>query len=200
MSESIIWLSGTGWRANSYVAGNILVDAAVSLDAVYPYREQIDTIVLTHGHFDHTANLSELAKLCSAEVMIGEYELPFLSDPRLSLSSHFGENPSAYPAKILKDGDTIGEFKVYHTPGHTQGSISLFRELDGALIAGDTIFPEGSFGRFDLPSGNREELIASICRLAELPVNSLWPGHDMPVAADAKRHILLSRHFVQQHG
>ncbi|HJJ36971.1 MAG: MBL fold metallo-hydrolase [Methanocorpusculum sp.] len=200
MNESIIWLSGTGWRANSYVAGNILVDAAVSADAVYPYREQIDTIVLTHGHFDHTANLLELAELCSAEVMIGEYDLPFLSDPRISLSHQFGQRPTAYPAKILKDGDTVGGFRVYHTPGHTRGSISLFRESDGALIAGDTIFPEGSFGRFDLPTGSRADLVGSISKLAELPVNSLWPGHDMPVVTDAKRHVLLSKQFLERYG
>ncbi len=200
MSESIIWLSGTGWGANSYVAGNILFDAAVSADAVFPYRDQIDTIVLTHGHYDHTVNLMKLAELCSAKVMIGEYDLPFLTDAKLSFSNQFGEQPPKYPAEILKDGDRVGEFTVYHTPGHTHGSICLFRESDGALIAGDTIFPNGSFGRVDLPTGNHAELISSINKLAELPVESLWCGHEMPVVKDAKRHVLLSHYDVVRYG
>lgn len=200
MSESVIWLSGTGWRANSYIAGNILVDAAVSVDAVQPYREQIDTIILTHGHYDHIVNLVRLAEFCNAKVMIGEYELPFLSDAQLSLANQFGEQPPNYPAEILKDGDRVGNFTVYHTPGHTKGSICLFREADGALIAGDTIFPNGSFGRFDLPTGNHAQLVSSINRLAELPVESLWPGHEMPVVTDAKRHVLLSKYDVVRYG
>lgn len=200
MSESVIWLSGTGWRANSYIAGNILVDAAVSVDAVQPYREQIDTIILTHGHYDHIVNLVRLAEFCNAKVMIGEYELPFLSDAQLSLANQFGEQPPNYPAEILKDGDRVGDFTVYHTPGHTQGSICLFREADGALIAGDTIFPEGSFGRCDLPTGNHAQLVSSINRLAELPVESLWSGHEMPVVTDAKRHVLLSKYDVVRYG
>ena len=200
MSESIIWLSGSGWRANSYIAGNILFDAGISVDAVYPYKDQIDTIVLTHGHFDHTANLAKLAELCNAKVMIGEYELPFLTDASLCLSNRFGEQPPNYPAEILKDGDKIGEFTVYHTPGHTQGGICLFRESDGALIAGDTIFPNGSFGRYDLPTGNHTQLIASINKIAELPVQSLWCGHEMPVVKEAKRHVLLSKHDVVRYG
>ncbi len=200
MSESIIWLSGTGWRANSYIAGNILVDAAVSVDAVQPYRDQIDTIVLTHGHYDHMVNLVRLAEFCNAKVMIGEYDLPFLTDGKLSLSNQFGEQPPKCPAEILIDGDRVGDFTVYHTPGHTHGSICLFRESDGALIAGDTIFPNGSFGRFDLPTGNHAELVSSINRLAELPVESLWPGHEMPVVTDAKRHVLLSKYDVVRYG
>lgn len=200
MSESIIWLSGTGWRANSYIAGNILVDAAVSVDAVQPYRDQIDTIVLTHGHYDHMVNLVRLAEFCNAKVMIGEYDLPFLSDAKLSLSIQFGEQPPKCPAEILKDGDRVGDFTVYHTPGHTQGSICLFREADGALIAGDTIFPNGSFGRYDLPTGNHAQLISSINRIADMPVESLWPGHEMPVVTDAKRHVLLSKYDVVRYG
>ena len=200
MSESIIWLSGSGWRANSYIAGNILFDAGISVDAVYPYKNQIDTIVLTHGHFDHTANLAKIAELCNAKVMIGEYELPFLTDASLCLSNRFGEQPPNYPAEILKDGDKIGEFTVYHTPGHTQGGICLFRESDGALIAGDTIFPNGSFGRYDLPTGNHTQLIASINKIAELPVQSLWCGHEMPVVKEAKRHVLLSKHDIVRYG
>ncbi len=49
------WLySGEPW-ANAYVVGDILVDAGVLPMAVAPYKDQIETIVLTHCHFDHIA-------------------------------------------------------------------------------------------------------------------------------------------------
>ncbi|HJK59086.1 MAG TPA: MBL fold metallo-hydrolase, partial [Methanocorpusculum sp.] len=61
MREPIRWLREIGWRANSYICGNILIDAAQPVTEVAPYKDQIDTIVLTHGHFDHMANLADLA-------------------------------------------------------------------------------------------------------------------------------------------
>lgn len=70
MCEPIRWLKEIGWRANSYVCGNILVDASQPVTAVAPYKDQIEAIVLTHGHFDHMANLRALADLCEASVCI----------------------------------------------------------------------------------------------------------------------------------
>ncbi|MDO5845282.1 MAG: MBL fold metallo-hydrolase, partial [Methanocorpusculum sp.] len=137
--EKPIWIKGRAWEANSYIIGNILIDASVSVDKIEPYKNQIDTIVLTHGHFDHFANLVSLSKLCGADVYIGEFDLPFLSDESLSLSAHFSRKASCYPASILRDGDMVEDFQVYHTPGHTKGGICLFRKADGVLISGDTI-------------------------------------------------------------
>ncbi|MDO5844059.1 MAG: MBL fold metallo-hydrolase, partial [Methanocorpusculum sp.] len=57
----------------------------------------------------------------------------------------------------------------------------------------DTIFPNGSFGRTDLPTGSHEDMVKSINRLAELKVESIWPGHETPVLENGKRDILLSQ-------
>ena len=200
MREPIRWLKEIGWRANSYVCGNILVDASQPVTAVAPYKDQIEVIVLTHGHFDHMANLRALADLCEASVCIGEGDLAFLSDDALSLAGHFGEHSPGVPASPLADGDRIGEFVVIHTPGHTRGSICLYREEDGALIAGDTLFPHGSFGRTDLPTGSHADLVASVNRLATLRIDSLWCGHDMPVPSGAMRDVLLSQAEVAKYG
>lgn len=200
MREPIRWLRESGWRANSYVCGSILVDAAQPVTAVEPYRDQIEAIVLTHGHYDHLANLAALAELCDALVFIGEQELSLLTDDALSRSSQFGEHAPQYLASPLVDGDVIGGFTVLHTPGHTRGSICLYREEDGALIAGDTLFPHGSFGRTDLPTGSHVDLVASINRLAGLAIDSLWCGHDMPVPSGAKPHVLLSQAEVPRYG
>jgi glyoxylase-like metal-dependent hydrolase (beta-lactamase superfamily II) len=198
MTEPIIWLRGRAWRANSYVIGNILVDAGLPVSDIQPYRDQIDTIVLTHGHYDHTANIREIADLTGAGVFIGESDAPFLSDDALCRASAFGARPPGGPADPLKDH--VGEFRVLRTPGHTHGSVCLFREEDGALIAGDTLFPHGSFGRTDLPTGDHQELVASVDRLAELSVRSLWCGHETPVPSDAMHDVLLSKAEVRRYG
>ncbi|MDO5846288.1 MAG: MBL fold metallo-hydrolase, partial [Methanocorpusculum sp.] len=160
-----LWIPGHAWQANSYLAGNILFDAGVTLDTIAPYKTQIDTIILTHGHYDHTAHAAEISAFCGADVYIGEYDLPYLTDSSLSLSAHFAAKQTECKARPLKDGDEFGDFRVYHTPGHTAGSICLFREDDGVLISGDTLFPDGSYGRCDLPTGNASDLKTSIDRI-----------------------------------
>ena len=52
------WLTNGDVWANSYVVGNILVDAGVMPMAVAPYKEQIETIVLTHCQFHHAREAS----------------------------------------------------------------------------------------------------------------------------------------------
>ena len=193
-----LYIQGHIWQANSYLADNILFDAGILPERILPYKDRIDTIVLTHGHFDHIVHAKEIADLCSAEICIGEFDSKFLSESELSLSRHFGaDQPKIQCAKTLADGDRVGDFVVYHTPGHTRGSICLFREADGVLISGDTIFPDGSYGRCDLPIGDMTSLKSSITKIAELPVESIWCGHGMPVPENAKRHILLSAEYVK---
>jgi hydroxyacylglutathione hydrolase len=58
---------------------------------------------------------------------------------------------------------------VLYTPGHTEGSVSLYLPAQKLLIAGDTLFA-GSVGRTDFPGGNAGKLLASIEeRLLALP-------------------------------
>ena len=195
--ESPLTIPGHFWQANSYLVGNTLIDAGIDPERIIPYKDQIQNIVLTHGHFDHTVHANEIANLTGAEIYIGEFDLPFLSDAALSLSTHFGSPQIPVPAKPLKDGDVIDGFTVYHTPGHTGGSICLFREEDGVLIAGDTVFPEGSYGRYDFPTGSLAALRDSVSRMAELSVDSLWSGHGEPVSEGAKAHVALSKRNLE---
>ena len=83
-------LPGHFWQANSYVVGNTLVDAGIDPMRIEPYKDRIQNIVLTHGHFDHTVHANEIAALCDAEIYIGEFDLPFLTDSALSLSTQIG--------------------------------------------------------------------------------------------------------------
>ena len=81
----------------------------------------------------------------------------------------------------VEDGDRMPvgqvEFTVFHTPGHSPGSICLY--TPGHLFTGDTLFVDDA-GRTDLPGGSLDTLIASIQqKILPLPDDTIiWPGHD----------------------
>ena len=67
-------------------------------------------------------------------------------------------------------------FEIYHTPGHSPGSISIYWPEKKALIVGDVIFQAG-VGRTDFPGGDGKLLKQSIERLSKIDVEYLLPGH-----------------------
>jgi glyoxylase-like metal-dependent hydrolase (beta-lactamase superfamily II) len=183
---------------NSYIFGNILVDAGVLPMAVQPYKGEIDTIVLTHCHYDHIAHVKEIAHMCKAKVAIHKEDARGLIDDAQSLSMHFGErSPMMVPDITLADRDMIGDLRVIHTPGHTPGSICLYSEADKVLISGDTVFTDGAFGRFDFPGGSRAALTKSLEKLSELDIQGLYPGHGEPVEEGGRRHIAAALQLIK---
>lgn len=196
------WIASNATYANSFVYENVLIDAGVLPMAVEPYAAAIDTIVLTHAHYDHIAHLKEIARLCGgAAVCIHEADAPGLLDDARSLSMVFGAHaPGIVPDTVLADGDRIGNLHVIHTPGHTPGGICLYDEAEKLLFSGDTVFTGGSFGRYDFPGGDRTALAASIERLSALDVEGLYPGHGEPVARGGGRHIAAAREALRFYG
>ena len=113
-------------------------------------------IVLTHGHFDHVGSLRELVRQWRVPVYAHELEMPYLTgrsaypppDPAvgggaMALMSRF------FPRKPIDLGDSVRPlpadgtvpavdgWRWIHTPGHAPGHVSLFRDYDHALVAGD---------------------------------------------------------------
>ena len=77
--------------------------------------------------------------------------------------------------------------QVAHTPGHSLGSICLDILDTGILITGDTLFPGGSFGRTDFPTGDDRALVASLKRISEMDFVIGLPGHMHAMKANAKK-------------
>ena len=113
-------------------------------------------IVLTHGHFDHVGSLKELVRHWRVPVYAHELEMPYLT----GRSSYPPPDPSVggggmammsrfFPRKPINLGDTVlplpadgtvpavDGWRWIHTPGHSPGHVSLFRDYDRALVAGD---------------------------------------------------------------
>jgi glyoxylase-like metal-dependent hydrolase (beta-lactamase superfamily II) len=192
------WIPGDSVFANSYIFGNILVDAGVMPMAVAPYKEAIETIVLSHCHFDHTARVREIAHMCRAKIAIHRADVRGLVEDAYSLSMHFGaRSPGIAPDIVLAEGDTIGDLLVLHTPGHTPGSICLYSERDKVLISGDTVFADGYFGRYDFPGGSRNELSRSLDRLSLLDVEGLYAGHGEPTDDGGSRCIAAAQGLMK---
>jgi glyoxylase-like metal-dependent hydrolase (beta-lactamase superfamily II) len=78
-----------------------------------------------------------------------------------------GEARPLVPDATLADGEAVRfgeqEATVLHTPGHCQGSVSLYFKEAGLVFTGDTLF-DGSVGRTDLPGGDFDQLAGSIVK------------------------------------
>ena len=173
-------------------------------------------IVLTHADPDHTGSAGALKALTGAPVAIHRHDAPALAGgftprrakgplsartllPRLARLGHeagmalvmrlrpgAGWAPLVADA-LLEDGERIAGLRVVHAPGHTAGSIALWRD-DGALFAGDAVFGD-PLGRAHPPPPatalDPVQARATAQRLFSLPFTTLYPGHGQPVVGRA---------------
>jgi glyoxylase-like metal-dependent hydrolase (beta-lactamase superfamily II) len=133
-------------------------------EARYGAGARPEAIVLTHGHFDHAGNACALADAWGVPIYAHELELPYLTgrsdyppkDPTMGgaiafLARFFPTSAYDFGRRVHPlpdDGSVPGlnGWRWLHTPGHTAGHVSLFRERDLTLLAGD------AFATMDLDS------------------------------------------------
>ncbi|WMW23867.1 MBL fold metallo-hydrolase [Methanolobus sediminis] len=193
------------YDANSYlINGKILVDTGMSTEGlISAITENIDIkdlelIILTHCHYDHTASAQAIADISGAKIAIHKDDEPLLSNDTISAAAMFGNKaPVIKPDMLLEEGDRIPigndeELEVIHTPGHTPGGICLYEANSKSLFSGDTVFPNGSIGRTDFQGGNRSQLTESINKLVQLDVKTLYPGHGEVTSNDVNTQIQFS--------
>lgn len=135
-------------------------------------------IYLTHCHGDHTGAVVDLQNKYGAKVLIQRQESENLRNPEITLNYYIGiPDIKLEEDSRIDDNDLIHignlEFKVIHTPGHTNGSTSIYCEKEKMLFSGDTLF-RGTWGRTDLPTGSLNDIINSIeKRLLVLPEDTI---------------------------
>ncbi|RPI67170.1 MAG: MBL fold metallo-hydrolase [Ignavibacteriae bacterium] len=144
---------------------------------------RITHLLLTHTHWDHTADAAELVRQTGAQVYVHAHDAYRLIDPMRHTiwPLPFTIEP-VIPNRYVEHGErfTVAgvELEVIHTPGHTEGGVCFVDHAHRRVFVGDTLF-YGSVGRTDLPGGDMQILTTSIKeRLFTLPETySAYPGH-----------------------
>lgn len=203
--HAFIWQSTTGNNCNTYLIDGptrILIDPGhinafehvrSGLDELGLEISDIGLIICTHSHPDHI-EAAQLFRQSSAHLTFHEEEWKMVKSMEKYLNSSLRKSmDSVTPDFFLKEGDLAVdglELGIFHTPGHSPGSISVYWTEQKALFTGDLIFKDG-IGRTDLPLGNGEELKESIKRLSALEVEFMLPGHGDIVTGidDVKRNF-----------
>jgi hydroxyacylglutathione hydrolase len=146
--------------------------------------EDVGLVIATHSHPDHIEATELVVGKSGALYTLSREEDEFYRTVGKAFFQSFGDKPlEVDPSFYLKEGDlSLGAkdnkmaVKVFLTPGHSPGSISLYLGEDKILITGDVVFA-GSVGRTDFPGGSLSLLRKSIDELSQLDVEYLVPGH-----------------------
>jgi glyoxylase-like metal-dependent hydrolase (beta-lactamase superfamily II) len=160
----------------------------------------VENIIVTHHHVDHTASLAALKKITGARIIAHSDDVSYIegtsSQPCPAALAHVEFLESLWTARTVNvdvkvsDGDVLpllGGIRIIHTPGHTPGSICLLIPQEGVLIAGDVI--ANTLG-LRLPSkaftADLAQEICSIRKIAGLDFNIICFGHGPPINNHAR--------------
>jgi hydroxyacylglutathione hydrolase len=165
----------------------VVIDPGDNIDQILAvlarHGLKVKAIVITHAHIDHIGGAAKLKAATGAPVYMNASDQELYDNLDVQASWLQMKEPEKTSIDTeAREGDTLGlgdaVFHVLHTPGHTQGSISLWIPAENKLIAGDTLFRD-SIGRTDLPGGNARQILRSIRdKLLTLPEDAVVvPGH-----------------------
>ena len=179
-------ISSKNGYSNSFVVtkdgkDGILIDCAEPsvLNECDKLGIKIDTILLTHGHFDHVCGCRVFAESEYAGIYCSKEEKPLIFS-REYLGIFGGVSVSRFEIdRELSDGDEFElcgmKVKMLSTPGHSAGSVCYI--IGDMLFTGDTLF-KGAVGRWDLPTGSYSDLRASLKKLKDLDCDyKIYCGH-----------------------
>jgi glyoxylase-like metal-dependent hydrolase (beta-lactamase superfamily II) len=198
----------------------ILVDAGLpgrarqilaAAEARFGAGARPEAIVLTHGHFDHVGSALQLAESWDVPIYAHRLERPYLTgrsaypppDPTVGGAIAFLSRFMPWKAydlsarlRELRTNDVpgISGWDWLATPGHSPGHISLFRQSDRVLLAGDALATMNMDSWAGLASGRQvlaragtpfnmdwQATRSSVRELAKLRPNVLGCGHGLPM-------------------
>ncbi len=151
-------------------------------------------VVLTHGDYDHTGNCVYLREKYEAKIAVHPAENVALEKGDM-LATRQSQQGAALrffmklggvimarkfkPDVLLNDGDDLSSLgldaKVLHTPGHTQGSISVLT-AEGDLFCGDFL-NGGKVPGINALVDNMAQMKAGVEKLKGLDIRMIYPGH-----------------------
>jgi len=165
----------------------IVIDPGDEIEDILAILEKhelkVKAIVITHAHIDHIGGAAKLKASTGAPVLMNARDQELYNH----LDTQAEWVGMANPSRTTIDGEaregltlTLGKaaFQIIETPGHTQGSVSIWIPSENKLVAGDTLFRD-SIGRTDLPGGDGRQILRSIKnQLLPLPESAVViPGH-----------------------
>jgi glyoxylase-like metal-dependent hydrolase (beta-lactamase superfamily II) len=200
--KDVALIIGDGLCSNIYIFGQkeaTIIDTGVGnrSNPIFPQLnelgikpENIKQVILTHAHHDHAMGTYLILQSADPRVFVHEKDIQYVA-------SSFEK-----PLIPVKNGETIETelfpLTIHWTPGHTEGSICLYNCKNKLLVSGDTVFPDGYYGRYDGESGSLDAITESLRKLTQLDCEIMLPGHGSPVFQDANTHILLSYNQVSR--
>ncbi|WP_203265995.1 MBL fold metallo-hydrolase [Streptococcus uberis] len=193
---------------NTYILVNqesvIVIDpgsnAKKILKTIQDEKKPVSAILLTHTHYDHIMSLDLVRKTFeNPPVYVSSKEASWLYNPKDNLSGHIRHNdipdiittPAENLFQYQKDYHIGGfTFAVRETPGHSIGGVSIIFNKEEVIFSGDALFKE-SIGRYDLPTGNYQQLIDSIKnQLFTLPNPfTVYPGHGQKTSIGHEKNM-----------
>lgn len=172
----------------------------------------VDLVLATHYHGDHTGTMARLQGE-GAEVAMHPEDAPYASGDRPQETCDVALHKLLFytalwplfryrhfrPDRHMREGDRVdilGGMTVLHTPGHSPGSLCLYSEGRGILFSGDLIRNEKGVLEGPPPhfTPDRGSARVSLSRVRELDFEMLLPGHGEVIARGAgERYRSLAR-------
>lgn len=186
---------------------SLLIDTGLGIcniyDEVIGMTQRPITAVATHIHWDHIGGHAYFpdfyAHAAELDWLNGKFPQSIEAVRRMVLDRcdpPDGFDVSTYrlfqgmPTRCLTDRERIDlggrTVEVLHTPGHSPGHLCFWEPERGYLFTGDLVYKDVLLAWF--PSTDPEAYLASLERVAALPVKRVFPGHHSP---DIQPEILL---------
>jgi hydroxyacylglutathione hydrolase len=176
--------------------------------------EEVQLIILTHGHWDHIASAKEIREITGAKIALHHREKDWLENslkpmpPGMTTWGHilgtiigmfmpFVHIPGAHVDMVLEDEElSLGEYgipgKVIYTPGHSSGSVSVLLETGDAFV-GDLAmnkFPLCLSPGLPIFAEDWQKVEESWKLLLEQGAKTIYPAHGEPFSANIIRDAL----------